>query len=186
MITRWLLRRAVVRSSHVAGAKTEPSRRSRWRRADSSGVRFDGRCSGRRELSRHIFTAVNDHQFLVIERNGGTATSGTPYKRIFLIDLDRVSADGFVLKTDIVDLMNLVDAHDLNGDGQTVFTFPYVTIESVLILDSRTLLVINDNNFPGGGGRSVAPDQTEFLRIKVDQPLDLRDHSARGGDEDDD
>lgn len=132
------------------------------------------------------FTAVNDHQFLVIERNGGTATSGTPYKRIFLIDLDRVSADGFVLKTDIVDLMNLVDAHDLNGDGQTVFTFPYVTIESVLILDPRTLLVINDNNFPGGGGRSVAPDQTEFLQIRLDQPLDLRDHSARGEDEDDD
>lgn len=131
------------------------------------------------------FTAVNDHQFLVIERNGGTATSGTPYKHIFLIDLDRVSADGFVLKTDIVDLMNLVDTHDLNGDGQTVFTFPYVTIESVLILDPRTLLVINDNNFPGGGGRSAAPDQTEFLQIKLDQPLDLRD-SARGANEDQD
>jgi len=130
------------------------------------------------------FTAVNDHQFLVIERNGGTGTSGTPYKHIFLIDLDRVSADGSVAKIDLVDLMNLVDTHDLNGDGQTIFTFPYVTIESVLILDPRTLLVINDNNFPGGGGRSAAPDQTEFLQIKLDQPLDLRAQPARGLAED--
>lgn len=129
------------------------------------------------------FTAVNDHQFLVIERNGGTATSGTPYKHIFLIDLTRVGADGTVVKTDLVDLMNLVDTHDLNGDGQTVFTFPYVTIESVLILDSRTLLVINDNNFPGGGGRTAAPDQTEFLQIRLDQPLQLGGRVNQGGDD---
>jgi hypothetical protein len=119
------------------------------------------------------FTAVSDHEFLVIERNGGTATSGTPYKHIFLIDLDRVDANGFVQKTDLVDLMNIADPHDLNGDGDDDFTFPYVTIESVLILDARTLLVINDNNFPGGGGRTPAPDNTEFLKIELDRPLDV-------------
>jgi hypothetical protein len=121
------------------------------------------------------FTAVSDHEFLIIERNGATATSttGTPYKHIFLIDLDRVDASGYVAKTDLVDLMNVSDPHDLNGDGSTQFTFPYVTIESVLILDARTLLVINDNNFPGGGGRTTAPDNTEFLKIRLDQPLDV-------------
>jgi hypothetical protein len=124
------------------------------------------------------FTAVSDHEFLVIERNGGTATSGTPYKHIFLIDLERVDANGFVQKTDLVDLMNVADPHDLNGDGSTLFTFPYVTIESVLILDPRTLLVINDNNFPGGGGRSPAPDNTEFLKIELDRPLDVWGLSA--------
>ena len=116
-------------------------------------------------------TAVSDHQFLVIERNGGTGTSGTPYKHIFLIDIDAVDANGYVQKSDLVDLMNVADPHDLNGDGSALFTFPFVTIESVLILDPRTLLVINDNNFPGGGGRSTAPDNTEFLRIRLDQPL---------------
>ena len=29
---------------------------------------------------------------------------------------------------------------DLDGDGSTTFTFPYVTIENVLLLDARTLL----------------------------------------------
>jgi len=47
-----------------------------------------------------------------------------------------------------------------------------VTIEDVLILDANTLLVINDNNYPGGGGRGTGiADNNEFLRISLDQPL---------------
>jgi hypothetical protein len=82
-------------------------------------------------------TAINDHQFLVIERNNDTGTVGTPFKHIFVIDIDQVDASGYVQKSDLVDLMNISDAHDLNNDGSTLFTFPYVTIESVLILDAR-------------------------------------------------
>ncbi|WP_233584933.1 esterase-like activity of phytase family protein [Aquabacterium soli] len=119
-------------------------------------------------------TAVNDHEYLVIERNGGTATTAlAPFKKIFKIDLKKVDAEGFVKKTELVDLMNIADPHDLNGDGGTRFTFPYVTIEDVLVLDARTLLVINDNNYPGGGGRALASDNTEFLRIRLDERLDM-------------
>ena len=54
-----------------------------------------------------------------------------------------------------------------------------MTIEDVLILDARTLLVINDNNFPYGGGRELASDNTEFLKIRLAQPLyrDKHPHS---------
>ena len=45
---------------------------------------------------------------------------------------------------ELVDLMTLADPFDLNGDGSHSFT--YVTIENVLVLDARTLLVVNDNN----------------------------------------
>lgn len=125
-------------------------------------------------------TAVDDHRFLVIERNGGTATNGTaPFKKIFLIDIEGVAAGGTVEKTELVDLMNLADPHDLDRDGQAIFTFPYVTIEDVLVLDARTLLVINDNNFPYGGGRDLAADRTEFLRIALPQPLDRCRRCAR-------
>ena len=116
-------------------------------------------------------TAIDDSRFLVIERNGGTATSGTPFKKIYLIDSSQKDADGFARKTELVDLMNIADPDDLNGDGSTVFTFPYVTIEDVLILDSQTLLVVNDNNFPGGGGRNLLSDNTEFLKIGLTAPI---------------
>jgi len=138
-------------------------------------------------------TAVNDHEFLVIERNGTTATStsGTPFKKIFKIDINQLDADGNVSKVEIVDLMNIADPHDLNGDGSAVFTLPYVTIEDILILDANTILVMNDNNFPGGGGRAAAPDINEFLKIKLDTPLALQQPVKlpgrnRGEREDDD
>lgn len=63
--------------------------------------------------------------------------------------------------------MNIDDPDDLNHDGDTTFTLPYVTIENVLVLNPHTLLVANDNNFPYGGGRALASDITEFLRITL-------------------
>ena len=117
-------------------------------------------------------TAVDDERFIVIERNGGTATNGTtPFKKLFLVDLSGVASGGTVNKTLLVDLMAVADPDDLNGDGSTVMTLPYVTIENVLVLDRRTLLVANDNNFPYGGGRALASDDTEFLRIQLPTPL---------------
>ena len=146
--------------------------------------------------------AVDDHRFIVLERNGSTATSpnSTPFKKVFLIDLQGVPDGGTVRKTELVDLMNLADPFDLNADGQTTFTFPYTTIEDVLVLDPRTILVVNDNNFPYGGGRELASDNTEFLKIRL--PFSLtgddgnhdhhghalppdRDHRAGGYDWDD-
>ncbi len=113
-------------------------------------------------------TAINDNEFLVIERNGATATGGgTPFKRIYRIDNRVVDASGNVQKSLVVDLMNIADPNDLDRDGSTTFTFPYVTIESVLLLDASTLLVINDNNYPGTGGRNLSSDATEFLRINI-------------------
>ena len=120
-------------------------------------------------------TAIDDNRFLVIERNGCTATNvatcGTPFKKIFMVDQSQRDADGFGLKTELMDLMNIADPNDLNGDGSTTFTFPYVTIEDVLLINPTTVLVVNDNNFPGGGGRNLASDPTEFLMINLANPV---------------
>ncbi len=135
-------------------------------------------------------TAINEHQFLVIERNGATATGGgTPFKKIFLADSRGVANGGFVHKTELVDLMNIRDPHDLNGDGSTTFTFPFVTIESVLILDPSTLLVINDNNYPGTGGRDLNSDNTEFIELRLDRPIAFEpgdSNEEKDGEEQDD
>jgi hypothetical protein len=66
--------------------------------------------------------------------------------------------------------MNIYDPRDVAADGKakTVFTFPFVTIEDVLVLDNNRLLVINDNNYPGSAGREFGvPDNDEFVVFHV-------------------
>ena len=86
-------------------------------------------------------------------------------------------------KTELVDLMTIRDpsrisGSNANGDvglGDT-FSMPFTTIEDVLVLDARTLLVINDNNYPFSIGRHVgagAPDDNEFVRIRLPKALNL-------------
>jgi hypothetical protein len=134
--------------------------------------------------------SVDDRRFIVLERNGSTVTSPTPapFKKVYLIDLEDVADGGVARKLELVDLMKLADPFDLNGDGSTTFTFPYVTIENVLLLNPRTLLVVNDNNFPYGGGRGPASDNTEFLRIRLPVSLvaDERDGEGHHRHDDDD
>ena len=153
----------------------DPARSLRINEFDLAGESFSSRTARYRLDARGTnigdMTAINDHEFLVIERDG---TSGDPngFKKIFKIDIGQLDADGFAAKSEVVDLMQLADPNDLNGDGSTLFNFPFVTIEDVLILDANTLLVINDNNYPGGGGRGTGiADNNEFLRISLDQPL---------------
>ncbi|MEO8481480.1 MAG: esterase-like activity of phytase family protein [Acidobacteriota bacterium] len=121
-------------------------------------------------------TAVTDRQFLVIERNdaAGVGATPAPFKKIFLVDVTQLGADRIAKKTEIVDLMNVADPDDLNRDGDTTFRFPFVTIEDVLVVDRQTLLVINDNNYPGGGGRGAFSDPTEVLLIRLAAPLPSR------------
>jgi hypothetical protein len=75
-----------------------------------------------------------------------------------------------------VNLLDLADPDDLDGDGNNRFRFPYVTIESVAVVgggDERTVIVCNDNNYPFSDGRPErpGPDATEFILIRFDRPL---------------
>ncbi len=115
--------------------------------------------------------ALDSLHFLVIEENDETATEGVPFKKIFLASLEGVRPGGEVDKTEVVDLMDVADPHDLDGDGRTAFTFPYATTEVLLALDARTLLVANDNNFPEGGGRATRADDTEIVKIRLARRL---------------
>lgn len=131
------------------------------------------------------FTALTDTQFLIIERDGGQGDPTDPrftgparFKRIFRIDLRNVDANGNLVKEEVADLMNIYDPRDVAGDGRTktVFTFPFTTIEDVLVLDNNRLLVINDNNYPGSAGREFGvPDNNEFIVIHVAPLLDSDD-----------
>lgn len=119
-------------------------------------------------------TPVNDSQMLVIERDNGQGETAK-FKRLYLIDLAAKNADGTLRKTLVADLMALADPRGLAPSTRGgVFSFPYFTIENVLVLGPDTLLVANDNNYPATGGRGAdVKDQTEFLWIKLPTALKL-------------
>jgi glycerophosphoryl diester phosphodiesterase len=50
---------------------------------------------------------------------------------------------------------------------------PFQTIEDVLVLDSKTILVANDNNYPFSIGRPPNLDNNEMVVIELDQSLAL-------------
>ncbi|PSN13513.1 hypothetical protein C7293_15605 [filamentous cyanobacterium CCT1] len=118
------------------------------------------------------FTPINDSEFLVIERDNNQGEAAE-FKKIFKVDLSQVDSEGFVAKTEVVDLLNISDPNDLNGDGSTSFDFPFVTIEDVLVIDADTILVANDNNYPFSLGRGPDIDNNEIIEIQLDQPLNL-------------
>lgn len=117
-------------------------------------------------------TAINENEYLVIERDNRQGNEAQ-LKKIFKINLAQKDANGYVAKEEVADLLNILDPQDLNGDRSTTFRFPFVTIENVLAIDRDTILVANDNNFRSGAGRPPAPDQNEFLLLKLDKPLNL-------------
>lgn len=106
-------------------------------------------------------------KLLVIYRTAHAKNRGDP-------DLARLGQDTTLpVKTRIADLLDLADPHDLDGDGRERFRFPFLTPESVLPVDDRTVLVVNDNNYPFTNGRpeQEGPDATELILIRFDEPL---------------
>jgi hypothetical protein len=128
---------------------------------------------------------------VVIERDGGQGEASDPrqtnparFKKIFRVDLDVVDAQGNLVKQEVADLMAIYDPRDVfaNGRTNTVFTFPFVTIEDVLVLDNNRLLIINDNNYPGSAGREFGvPDDNEFVVLHVAPLLDCEGRHKKSG-----
>ena len=118
------------------------------------------------------FTPINNNEFLVIERDNNQGTTAA-FKKIFKVDFSKIDANGFVSKEEVANLLNIKDTNDLNGDGSTTYTMPFQTIEDVLVLDSKTILVANDNNYPFSIGRSPAIDNNEIVILELEKPLAL-------------
>lgn len=118
------------------------------------------------------------HRFLVIERDSLIGAAAI-FKKVFAIDLRKEDCDGFLVKREVLDMMNIGDPALISlpanpgdvGLGAT-FTFPYETIEALLPLDDERLLILNDNNYPFSANRnSSVPDYNEAIVVRV-QHLD--------------
>jgi hypothetical protein len=136
------------------------------------------------------FNFIDDTRALVIERDNGEGDpslkcAGDPapdcfplpamIKRVVLIDTATVDADGFVRRIGHIDLMDIADPDGkarlpttANRDLSGKLTFPFFTIEDVMLVDETHILVANDNNLPYSSGRQLdAAADNEMILLEV-------------------
>lgn len=145
------------------------------------------------------FNMIDGRRALIIERDDGEgdpslacAQGQTPpgcfatparFKRVYLVDLGDVDAEGFVRKIGHIDLMDIRDPNGVartHGDRATSvprerFSFPFFTIENVHMVDADHIIVANDNNLPFSAGRHLTrADDNEFILLRVPELLRAR------------
>jgi hypothetical protein len=120
------------------------------------------------------FAVINNNEFLVIERDGASGVEART-KHVYKIDLSQQDENGITEKELVADLLQISDPNNLAPSTQEgVFGFPFVTIENVIIVDENTILIANDNNYPGTGGRGEEiKDNNEFIWLRLAAPLEL-------------
>jgi hypothetical protein len=102
--------------------------------------------------------------FLAIERDNGQGPAAK-FKRIFHLQLGPPGSP--VGKTRLVDLL-AIDNPSHVGGFPSPFTFPFITPEALWPVDARTLVIVNDNNYPEAGGRAPDTlDDTEFIEVRL-------------------
>ena len=129
----------------------------------------------RAEVPEHSIgdlTALGAERFLGIERDNEQGEAAR-FKKVYLVDLRRTDAEGYLIKQEVLDLLSIRDpylisepAHEGEVGVGDPFAFPFWTIESVLPLGDGRLLLLNDNNYPLSTGRNPnQPDDTEAIIV---------------------
>lgn len=166
----------------------DPDQRRRFIHEYAIGSGYTGRTwQYRMDQPEHAigdFTQLDRNRFVVIERDNLEGPNAR-FKRIFLVDFRDVEG-GFLVKRPLVDLLHIADPAGISLPAQpgdvglgTDFAFPFQTIEDVLPLGGKRLLVLDDNNFPFSNGRHPGrADPNEAIVIRVP--------GLRGGDDDSD
>jgi glycerophosphoryl diester phosphodiesterase len=116
---------------------------------------------------------IEGNRFVVIERDDleGDAAKG---KRVYSIDLDKAVPGKPLAKKLVIDLLSIGNAHGL-AEGIAAgapFRFPFLTPESIQVLDRKHVVIVNDNNYPDVGGRGPSvTDATEWIWLELGNPL---------------
>jgi hypothetical protein len=115
--------------------------------------------------------ALDRDRLIVLERDNEQGPAAQ-WKRAFLIDVPGRRA--VIPKQEIVDLLDIRDPDLISlparpgdfGLGDP-FSFPYVTVESVLPLGGGELAFVNDTNFGSTGRNASLPDYSDFIVVEV-------------------
>jgi glycerophosphoryl diester phosphodiesterase len=121
---------------------------------------------------------IEGNRFVVIERDDQEGDAAKA-KRVYSIDLDKTLADKNLAgkplaKKLVIDLLAIGNSRGLveSLPAGTALRFPYLTTESIQVLDRKRVVIVNDNNFPAKGGRGAnVTDATEWLWLELGTPL---------------
>jgi hypothetical protein len=116
---------------------------------------------------------IEGNRFVVIERDDleGDAAKA---KRVYAIDLDKAVPGKPLPKKLVIDLLAIGNTRGLAEavPKGAAFRFPFLTTESVQVLDRTHVVIVNDNNYPATGGRGTAvTDATEWIWLELANPL---------------
>jgi len=124
-------------------------------------------------LSVTDMSRIEGNRFVVVERDDleGDAAKA---KRVYAIDLDKAMPGKPLAKKRVIDLLAIGNARGLaeSVPRDKPFRFPYLTTESIQVLDRKHVVVANDNNYPATGGRGPSVvDATEWIWLELANPL---------------
>ncbi len=138
------------------------------------------------------FNMIDADTGLIIERDNGEglpehACNGparpdcqnvpAKFKRVYKVSLKDADSEGFVRKIGHIDLLDIADPKHVarRGGKDGKFTFPFVTIEDVDVVDAEHIVVANDNNLPYSAARQPnLQDDNEFILLHVPELLKAR------------
>ncbi len=151
--------------------------RRRWiyqfdtRRGEYTGKRWAYQTDQEGDVIGDAFSTGSD-SMLVIERDNFEGDQSVT-KRVYEIDLGSKDRDGYVRKELVVDALRIdnprgIDAGEGYGLGDDTFALPVQSFETALFVDEDTLLIGNDNNYPGNDARATGtPDDTEMALVDL-------------------
>ncbi len=116
---------------------------------------------------------IEGNRFLVIERDNLQGDAARA-KRVYSIDLDRALPGKPLQKKLVIDLLAIGNSRGLvvTTPVGAPFRFPYLTTESIQVLDRTHVVMVNDNNYPATGGRGAnVKDATEWIWLELANPL---------------
>ena len=116
---------------------------------------------------------IEGNRFAVIERDNQQGDAARA-KRVYTIDLDRALAGKPLQKKLVIDLLTIGNARGLvvTTPAGAPLRFPYLTAESIQVLDRKHVVVVNDNNYPATGGRGAnVKDATEWIWLELANSL---------------
>ena len=116
---------------------------------------------------------IEGNRFAIIERDDLQGDAARA-KRVYSIDLDRALPGKPLQKKLVIDLLAIGNARGLavTTPAGAPFRFPYLTTESIQVLDRKHVVLVNDNNYPATGGRGAdVKDATEWIWLELANPL---------------